>query len=239
MKIRVSIKIFLIVIFLININLIKGQSFHKQSSDIFKSQIIEGDFDLDLVINAYSNDTTFILDSVKKYLEISDRNYIQKKTHRRNIDLQFRYIYVSDQISRIQCYDRGRINYSDVKSNDSILQKLFIETIALEKPDFFKNQIYQETFGLLLIHSVVTPKTNFFMKNFHVYTEEFNNDFKNNRMIQQMLDFYLKFEFNKQYFGTEYGFSSLKHRSKLLPKIPKKKLRKILKNLNIENATID
>ena len=103
----------------------------------------------------------------------------------------------------------------------------------------FQNQIYQMTFDLLLIHSVTSLHTNFFKNNFHIYSNAFSNDFIEFEGLRSLMDNYLKFKYQKQYFGTDWGKGRLENKSfGLLPKMTKEELHSIFVDLNVKDPKI-
>ena len=206
--------------------------------DSLMKQLHTGNDSISLIIDIYKHNRDLTEDSLLKLLSISNQNYLSNdNTRKTDPDLQLRYIFFSDQYYRIKCYAFNEINYDIVKRNDSILQALFLTKINIDSlSQLMRNNTFQMTFDLLLIHSVKT-QTGFFENNFNKYTGYFSNNFKEYGNIRTVLDLYLNIKFNKQYFGTAYGQGRLSNDTfGLLPQITKDELRVILTNLKIDNA---
>ena len=199
---------------------------------------MNGNDDLTIIIEMYHNDKSISEDSLYSLLRISDKNYLKNKSvANMDRDIQFRNIVFCDQLFRAKCYFYNLIDYSLVQKNDSILQTRFLAIIKDNKDlKFFDGSFYQQTFDLLLIHSVTTLQTLFFQNNFHIYSAFFSNNYKEHN-LQALLDLYLNLKFNKQYFDTEYGKGRLKDKSfGLLPKITNDELKEVLFDLKVYGA---
>jgi hypothetical protein len=236
---RTLIIYILLIIGSINLNFCQAQYVIKSSpTDSLMKEILSGNDDISIILDLYNNNQSLTEDSLLKLLKISNKYYLNNdKTRKSDPDIQFRYICFSDQYYRIKCYFHRLITYDVVQRNDSILESIFLaKTNEYNNLNLLTNDLYQKTFGLLLTHSVATT-TGFFEHNFYKFSTPFSNNFKEFSNIQTLLDLYLKFKFNKQYFGTEFGKGKLPDgKFGLLPKITEKELKEILNNLKIFNA---
>jgi len=206
--------------------------------DSLMKELQSGNDSISVIIDIYKNNQDLTEDSLLKLLTKSSQNYlINDKTRKSEPDLQLRYFYFSDQYYRIKYYFYKAINIDIVKRNDSLLQALFLATTNVDSSSqLLKNNTYQTTFDLLLIHSIAT-QTGFFENNFHKYAGFFSNDFKDYGNIKSMLDLYLNIKYNKQYFGTVYGQGKLPNNAfGLLPQMTKDELQVVFNNLQISNA---
>ena len=208
-------------------------------ADSLLEQLNSGNDDFTIITELYKDDPNLSEDSINKLFKISNENYFKNNLVRdKELEMQFRSISLSDQLYRIRCYFHRSIEYSVVQKNDSALQVRFL-TLVNEHNNLSltDRSFYQQTFQLLLIHSVATPKTHFFENNFHRYSSGLFNDFKKFTDLQIMLDMYLKFKYNKQFFNTEAGKGILPdHSFGLLPKITDTDFKKVLSELKVENA---
>lgn len=206
--------------------------------DSLLGQLKNGNEDLTIVTEIYRYDKNLTEDSLNTLFNITNDNYFKNtKSNNKELDLKFRQICFSDQLFRTRCYYHKTIDYSVVRKNDSLLQVQFID-IQKNHPELnlFDGSFYQPTFDILLIHSVATPKTRFFEDNFSKYTSYFGNDFKEIQ-IQLLMDLYLKFKFNKQYFNTDYGKGVLPDKSfGFLQKISDNELKYMFSELKISGA---
>ena len=208
----------------------------RQLNDSLLTQLRKGSSDLSIILDLHKHNKTLSEDSLNKLFLISNQNYRDKiKAENIMLDIKLREIYLSDQIYRNKCYFHQTIKYNVVQSNDSLLQIKFIDLIPdHRKINMFQNEIYQMTFDMLLIHSVATLNTNFFKNNFHIYSNAFSNNFSEFGDLKGLIDIYLKFKYNKQYFDTEWGKGRLDNKSfGFLPKITKDELDSILADLKV------
>jgi|WetSurMetagenome_2_1015567.scaffolds.fasta_scaffold490261_1 hypothetical protein len=208
-------------------------------TDSLMNKLLSGNDDISIILDLYNNNKNLTEDSLLKLLDFSNQYYLNNdKTRKSDPDLQFRYIYFSDQYYRVKCYSHKLIKYDIVKRNDSVLQTLFLQkTNEYKNLDLLNYPIYQMTFSLLLTHSVSTLQTDFFVNNFYEYSSAFSNNFIDNKDLKGFIDIYLKFKYNKQYFGTEYGKGKLPDGTfGLLPKIADNEFKEILNNLKIKDA---
>lgn len=179
-------------------------------------------------------------DSLLTLLHIMNTNYLNNKIKSPgDVDILFRYIIFMDQYFRVKCYDYKTIKYDAVQENDSLLQLLFISVLKnYNNLNMFDGSYYQRTFDLLLIHSVSGRQTTFFDNYFKIYSQPFNNDFKKYNTLKSLIDIYLKFKYNSQYFGTEFGQGELPDKKwGLLTKMKEEDFISVLKKLKINNAT--
>ncbi len=214
---------------------------NRQLNDSLINQLKQGSSDLSLILDLFHANKTINEDSLNKLYQFSNRNYIKNtKSENINLDIALRDIYFSDQKFRIKCYYHGPFDYRVVVKNDSLLQIKFCNLITdHSKINMFQNQIYQMTFDLLLIHSVTSLHTNFFKNNFHIYSNAFSNDFIEFEGLRSLMDNYLKFKYQKQYFGTDWGKDRLENKSfGLLPKMTKEELHSIFVDLNVKDPKI-
>jgi hypothetical protein len=233
-------KLIFIISILTNSSLyINAQKTNESSSkfnDSLLTRLRQGSYDLSIITDLHERNTTLSEDSLKKLVLISNQNYCNKvKAEDIMLDIKLREIYLSDQIYRNKCYYHKTIKYNVVQRNDSSLQIKFSNLIPDHtKINMFQNQIYQMTFDLLLIHSVSTLHTNFFKNNFHKYSNAFSNNFSEFGDLKGLIDIYLKFKYNKQYFETEWGKGRLDNKSfGFLPRMTKEELDSILTDLKI------
>jgi len=180
-------------------------------------------------------------DSIYKLLNISNQNYLKYNPYSfGNFDILFRFISLSDQIYRTDCYFKKKIPYSEVQKNDSILQLLFIPIINNYKEfSYFDGSFFSKTFTLLLIHSTASWNTRFFENYFKIYAKGHNNNFVEFPNLKNIFDLYLKIRYNKQYFNTPFG-QGLKSNGKwgLLDEINHSDLVKIFNELGIEKPIL-
>ncbi|MFO0357760.1 MAG: hypothetical protein ACK50A_12480 [Sphingobacteriaceae bacterium] len=95
------------------------------------------------------------------------------------------------------------------------------------------------TFDLLLIHSLAINESCFFEENFFIYSQGYNNDFVQYENLRLLIDIYLKFKYEKQFFDTPYGEGKLtNHKWGKLPKINDENLKSLLKYLRILNPNL-
>ncbi len=220
----------------LHINAQKPSDFSSKFNDSLLTLLGQGSYDLSIITDLHEHNITLSEDSLNKLFLISNQNYCDKiKAEDIKLDIKLREIYLSDQIYRNKCYYHQTIKYNIVQSNDSLLQIKFSNLIPdHSKIKMFQNQIYQMTFDLLLIHSVSTLHTNFFENNFHKYSNAFSNNFSEFGDLKGLIDIYLKFKYNKQYFETEWGKGRLDNKSfGFLPRITKDKLDSILADLKV------
>ena len=203
------------------------------------TKFLSGQDDVYLILDFYRYNKSLTDDSLYKLLKISNNNYLRTdKKRTTNPDIQFRQITFSDQLFRTKCYVHKLIDYSIVQKNDVNLQNSFIK-ILQKHPNLniLKNSTYQTTFDLLLIHSVSTLEKGFFINNFYVYSKGFSDNFKDFENLKQLVDIYLKFRYEKQYFGTEYGKGKTSNGTfGLLPKMTENDFKKVLTDLKVNNA---
>jgi len=206
--------------------------------DSLLMHIKHGSDDFTIVTALFGYDKNLSEDSLNSLFDITTDNYFKNtKSNNKELDKQFRQICFSDQLFRIKCYYHNSIDYSEVQKNDSLLQIQFLSLME-NHPELhlFDGSFYQRTFGMLLTHAVTTPQTRFFVDNFYKYSSAFGNDF-NDKNIQNLLDLYLNFFFEKQYFNTEYGKSRLPDNSfGLLPRITEAELKEVFFELKIFDA---
>jgi len=206
--------------------------------DSLLMQIKNGSDDLTIVTAIFGHDKNLTEDSLNSLFDITTDNYFKNtKSKNKELDIWFRQICFSDQLFRIKCYYHNSIAYSEVQKNDSLLQMQFL-TLVENHPELhlFDGSFYQQTFNILLIHSLTTPQTRFFVDNFHKYASAFGNDF-NDKNIQDLLDMYLNIYFEKQYFNTESGKGKLPDKPfGLLPRITETELKAVFFELGINDA---
>jgi hypothetical protein len=215
-----------------------SSTFNRYIADSLLNLLVKGNDDLTLISDLYSNDKTLTEDSINSLTRISNLNYQKNKSiSDTSIDFQFRFIYISDQTSRIKCYRHNLIDYSVVQKNDSTLQVLFLSITKNRNLSLFDGSYYQKTFQLLLLHSVTTMQTHFFENNFNVLALAFSNNFKDFNTLQCLLDSYLSHKYNKQFFNTGFGKGRLADNSfGLLPTLSDNELKETLTELKIYNA---
>jgi len=207
-------------------------------TDSLMNKLLTGNDDISIILGLYEINQDLTEDSLLILLNISNQNYLNNDNSRKaEPDLKFRYIFFSDQYYRIKCYYHKQIEYDVVIRNDSILQSLFLAVVNEHSNlHIFTNSIFQMTYSLLLIHSV-SSNIGFFENNFHKYASPFSNNFKNNNSLKAYIDLYLKFKYNKQYFGTEYGKGRISDGTfGLLPKISDNEFIELLSYLKVYDA---
>ena len=220
-----------------NIYILKNIS---QSSMYLSLSHKNGNDDLEDLTTYYRHNDNLTHDSIFKMLHFSNINFLNNNTKFVNgdVDLIFRYITISDQLYRIDCYNRNVIKYNVVTSNDSVLQSIFSTIILnIDGLSVLKNPTYQKTFYLLLLHSVSAPNNcYFFEKHFKLFSEAFFNNYIEFSSIKGLIDNYLKFKYNKQFFDTDWGMGRrLDDSWGLLDKVSETELLQVFKKLDISN----
>lgn len=228
-----------LISFIFSLTCIYQPAYSQIKADSSLTKILSGHDDVSLILDFYRNDKSLTDDSLYKLLEISNNNYLRSdKKRTTNSDLPFRQIIFSDQLFRAKCYYHKLIDYSAVQKNDMELQNSFLKLVQ-KHPDLniLTNSTFQTTFELLLIHSVTTLENGFFVNNFHKFSKAFSNNFRDFENLKPLVDIYLKFKYEKQYFGTEYGKGKLSNGSfGILPKMKEDDFKKVLAELKINLA---
>jgi hypothetical protein len=221
-----------------NIFIIYNEKKDARSKYFLNLSISYGNDELDDLLMYYKNNENVSEDTLYQLLHNLNKNYLINNKSIGDIDITFRYIYFMDQLYRINCYNKRLFNYSYVRKNDSIMQTIFIPILnGVDSLNILINSCYQKTFSLLLIHSVATPNTMFFENYFRIFSKAFNNDFVSYSELPYLIDMYLKFRYNQQYFGTIGGQGVLPDKSwGLLPKMDKAEFEDLLIRLGIYNA---
>lgn len=211
------------------------------NSDSSVAKILSGQHEVSLILDFYRCNKSVSDDSLFTLLKISDKNYHQnEKKLLTDPDFQLRHITFSDQLFRTKCYVHKLIDYSVVQKNDIVLQNSFLAILQMyPNLDLLTNSTFQTTFDLLLIHSVTTLESKFFVNNFKTFSIAFSNNFRDFHNLKNIVDMYLKFKYDKQFFGTDSGKGKLPAGSfGLLPKMTGLEFQAVLKELGIEHPIL-
>lgn len=221
---------------LYNISLSKN---NKKASEYLNLSIKNGNDNLEDLTSYYRYNSNFTHDSIFKLLHYANLNYLNNTKYiNGDLDIIFRYLTISDQLYRIDYSKRKTIKFTDVSKNDSILQTIFSSIILNTKGiSIVKNPTCQTTFDLLLLHSVYNPNDySFFEKHFYMFSNAYFNNFIEFSSLSSLLDNYLRYKHNKQFFNSEYGMDRMPDGNrKLLEKISEESLLEIFDKLGIKN----
>jgi len=190
--------------------------------------------DIDDLISYYEYNPNLTKDSLENILVIMNKNYLDNNKDIPGGIVNFRFIYFYDQYYRIKTYIHKEMTLDSLKQKDIHLQNWFI---ALTYNYNFDNYLYYDsfykTFQVLLTHSITTLETNFFTNNFYKISSFLGDDFKNLNALKILMDMYLNFKYNKQYFYTQSGKTYVDNTFIYLPKMRYNKFMRILKKQNI------
>lgn len=207
-------------------------------TDSLLTTLKQGSDNVEIIVELYRINEKLSTDSINRLMEVSNENC---KKHFRNekinfkVECELRDIFLSDQIYRIKCNFHKTKSIREVKMNDSLLQLKFS---ALYNDSISSELLSSKTFNTLLLHSTSTIETVFFDKYFQKYSSIFNNDFNYNN-LRGLMDAYLKYKYNKQYFETGYGYGLLPDKSYgLLERMSESEFKTILESLNIKNPKL-
>ena len=206
------------------------------SNYIFALSIKNGNDNVQDLLELVNKVACFEENELRTYFCLLNYNYVRNhKLINSRTDLLLRYIYFQDQLYRIGCYKYKLYNYEFVKENDRLMQDLFEKKALTESKYYmFSDTYYQMTFDLLLIHSVTDDISCFFENNFKVYSEGFANNFETIDSLKLLIDLYLKFKYNKQFFNTVYGEGKVSGSFwGKLPKLNAEELKLIIQYLNL------
>jgi hypothetical protein len=219
-------------------NISISKNINKAATYLYLS-IKNGSDDIEDLITYYRFNSNCTHDSVFKLLHLSNLNYLNNvKYVNGDFDLIFRYLTISDQLYRIDYSNRKTIKYNIVSRNDSVLQSIFSSIILNTKGiSILKNSTCQKTFDLLLLHSVYNPNDySFFEKHFSLFSTAYFNNFIEFNSISSLMDNYLRYKYNKQFFNSEYGMDRMPDGNrKLLEKINESEIIEIFNKLGIKN----
>ena len=203
----------------------------------FSNSIKYGNDDLDVYFKFLRTYSKISKDSVESIFSLLNQNYALNKPNNPNfnLDLYFKTITFYDQVPRILSRRSDKINYYTVNETDLYTQELF--KFIVNNYSIFKTKyqsVYDKEIQLVLIHASVTNLT-FVETYFKKYFETFNYDFNIIDTPKFIIDNYLKFKYNKQFFGMVKGADS-KGKIIELPKLSNNEFQKImLINFKIEN----
>ncbi len=207
-------------------------------TDSLLNLIKQGSDNVEIIVELYRINKNLSTDSIKSIMEISNENCkknFKKEKINFKVECELRDIFLSDQIYRINCNFHKSKTIREVKMNDSLLQLKFS---ALYNDSISIELLSSKTFSTLLLHSTSTINSVFFERYFQKYSSLLNNDFSYNN-LRGLMDAYIKFKYNKQYFETGYGNGLLPDNSYgLLERMSEPEFKTVLEGLNIKNPKL-
>ena len=190
-----------------------------------------GNDSLDILFLFLADCNSISKDSIEHIFNNLNQNYALNKHYNNNfnLDIYFRTIYFYDQVPRILSRKKNKVLYFNENETDLYVQSVFKFIVSNYKIFDTKYQaIYDKEIQLLLIHASVTNPSfvEFYFKD---YFKTFGYDFNIIDSPKFIMDNYLKFRYNKQYFGMAKGMDK-NGKINLLPKISEKEFQEILLN---------